>query len=251
MSSTLNQLLALQTHDLQMEQAATKLRHIPEEIARIRRGIEQGRGELEQLRKTTMQLQLSQKERELDLQAREGQIQKHSAELNNVKSNETYRALSGEIDKAKAEQSVLEDGLLALFDQIDRQQALLKVQEQQWKVQEAEHSNAIQQWQAEEAKLTEELQRLQESRLTRTQGLAPAALSQYERIHVGVRGPSIVVIKGEICSGCHMRLPPHLINEVQRDQGLVFCNICSRIVYLPSSSGVPSQPMAPDGAPAS
>ncbi|MBI3291769.1 MAG: hypothetical protein HYZ73_03025 [Elusimicrobia bacterium] len=235
LNTPLGLLLALQEHDLQIEGVAAQLRQLPEQIEGGKRQIEQGRVDLEQVRKATTQLQMARKEKELELQTKEDLIRKHTTELNSVKSNEAYRALCGEIDRAKAEKSVLEDALLALFDQIDRQQAILKQEEQHWKGREAELLKQIQAWQAEQEQRTQELKQLEEVRAARTQGIAASALSQYERIHAGIRGPAIVAIKGEICSGCHMRLPPHLINEVKRDQALVFCNICARILYLPES----------------
>ena len=45
------------------------------------------------------------------------------------------------------------------------------------------------------------------------------------------RTNAVVPIRNGQCTGCHMRVSPNLINEIQRGQKLMTCESCARIVY--------------------
>ncbi|HFB84009.1 MAG TPA: hypothetical protein ENJ72_04385, partial [Thermodesulfatator sp.] len=38
-------------------------------------------------------------------------------------------------------------------------------------------------------------------------------------------------VNDAICEGCHMNIPPQLYNELMRDNRLMECPLCQRIIY--------------------
>lgn len=241
MNDAIKQLLTLQERDLQLDKLQADLAAIPGGIEGLKKQIAGNKAALEASKKELTQLQLVKKEREVDLEAKEGVIRKHAGELNAVKTNEAYRALLGEIDKAKQEKSVLEDTILQVMEQIDQVTKAWKQREVTSKTTEGDFLRQISDLETKQKNLEQELAQKKTEREQATAGFAKNLLDQYERLRSkGRRGAGVVPLKGEQCSGCHMRVSPNLINEVRRGLQLMTCESCSRIVYLEEVSASPS-----------
>ena len=57
-------------------------------------------------------------------------------------------------------------------------------------------------------------------------------LAHYDRL--AVRGKkALAVVRNQVCSGCHMRLPIGTINTMMQGHDLQLCDTCGRYLYLP------------------
>src|ERR1700679_3526932 len=111
-NESIKQLLNVQERDAEMDGFRMESAAIPKRVAALKAEIQANKTALENAKKDLLQFQLAKKEKDMDLETREASIRKHSGELNAVKTNEAYRALVGEIDKAKQEKSAFEDEVL-------------------------------------------------------------------------------------------------------------------------------------------
>ena len=59
----------------------------------------------------------------------------------------------------------------------------------------------------------------------------PRVLANYEKILDAKDGLAMVPIVEDTCGGCHMQLPPQVINEIRLKNEIIYCQICSRILY--------------------
>jgi len=58
-------------------------------------------------------------------------------------------------------------------------------------------------------------------------------LGHYDRL--AVRGKkALAVVRNQVCSGCHMRLPIGTINTMMQGHDLQLCDTCGRYLYLPA-----------------
>ena len=62
-------------------------------------------------------------------------------------------------------------------------------------------------------------------------GLDEELLYKFEKIVKNKEGIGIVSVKNNVCMGCNMLLPPQFVNDVRREDKLIFCPNCSRILY--------------------
>jgi predicted nucleic acid-binding Zn-ribbon protein len=175
---------------------------------------------------------MTRKQKELDLETQEGSIRKHSTELNAVKTNDAYRALMGEIEKAKQIQSALEDEILQLMEQVDQATKSWKEKEASFRANESGLLKQISEFETKQKDLEQTLTGKQAERQAAFDALPKNLSAQYEKIRKGKRGAPLVPIRSEQCSGCHMKVSQSLINEVRRGQKMITCESCSRIVYL-------------------
>src|SRR6266436_1878905 len=62
--------------------------------------------------------------------------------------------------------------------------------------------------------------------------IPPTILGHYDRL--AVRGKkALAVVRNQVCSGCHMRLPIGTINTMLQGHDLQLCDTCGRYLYLP------------------
>jgi len=233
MKETIKLLLSLQDRDLELDRVRAELAAIPAKISGLKADIQSAKKALEDAKKDLTTLQMAKKQKELDLDAQEASVRKHSTELNSVKTNEAYRALMGEIEKAKQEKSILEDQILQNMEQTDQAQRVWKEKETGAKSHESGLLAQISEWEAKQKALEQALTGKVAERDQALAALPKNLAEQYGRLRGGKRtGAAVVPIRNEQCTGCHMKLSQNIINEVRRGQKLMSCENCSRIVYL-------------------
>jgi len=54
---------------------------------------------------------------------------------------------------------------------------------------------------------------------------------RYEMIFSRRGGVAVVAVRGGTCQGCHMHVPPQLFNQIQRNEQLILCPNCQRMLY--------------------
>jgi uncharacterized protein len=232
MKIEIKSLLNLQERDLELDGCKTEQAAVPGKVAAIQGEIASAKQALEDAKKDLTQKQLLRKQKEVDLDVQENAIRKFGNDLNAIKTNEAYRALLGEIDKAKGVKSGLEDQILQLMDEIDQAQRAWKAKEVESKAHEGDLLKQISDLEAKQQELEQQIQTKETERAEALAALPKMLADQYERVRKGKRGAAVVPIRKEQCGGCHMKVSQNLINELRRGQKLIACEACSRIVYL-------------------
>lgn len=63
--------------------------------------------------------------------------------------------------------------------------------------------------------------------------IPPQVMGHYDRLVArGKKG--IAVVRNQVCTGCHMRLPIGTINTLMQGTDIQLCDTCGRYLYLPS-----------------
>jgi predicted nucleic acid-binding Zn-ribbon protein len=65
-------------------------------------------------------------------------------------------------------------------------------------------------------------------------------LAHYDRLVArGKKG--VAIVRNQVCSGCHMRLPIGTINTLMQNHDIQLCDSCGRYLFLPEA---PEKPVA-------
>jgi len=77
-------------------------------------------------------------------------------------------------------------------------------------------------------------------------------LGHYDRLVArGKKG--VAVVRNQVCTGCHMRLPIGAINTLMQRQDIQLCDTCGRYLYLPDPADAqaadPPLPVKPASKP--
>ncbi|MFH1394841.1 MAG: C4-type zinc ribbon domain-containing protein [Candidatus Omnitrophota bacterium] len=177
-------------------------------------------------------IQVLKGDKETEMMAKEEKIAKHKTDLYQIKSNKEYSALQQEIKSIEADVSLLEEEIINCFDKIEDVQ---KIKDEAKAVFETEakkieeEKNSIKE---KEKQLAVKISELEAKRKELISRVDPSILERYERILNSKGKLAIAKLSGGFCGGCNMQLRPQVINDVKLQKDLVFCENCSRILYV-------------------
>jgi predicted nucleic acid-binding Zn-ribbon protein len=203
----------------------------PHELDPLMRACDEARAATARHRKEVEDLDRQRRQLEAEISREQYNLQKAQRKLLEVKTNKEYAAMLSEIEACKRKISEYEDTVLQSME-------LTELHRQQW--QELDRQTA-----EEERKLAEgrrqneaELAVLQKVLAERRQQ-CEEAMSQLDhavrdlflRLLDLRRGLAVVGIKDGACQGCFVTLPPQLIQDVRRNDRIITCSYCHRILY--------------------
>ena len=185
-------------------------------------------------------------------QAARREIDKHLAELNTrlskfknqlmeVKTNKEYQAMQKEMGHAQDEISTYETRMLEQMEETDGLTAELKAAEASLKSEQGVIAAERAKLDAERTTDQKELDRLLAERTTVVAQVSPEAMKLFDRISHGRKGVAVAEARDGLCVVCHVRLRPQIFNEVRRNDQLLQCDSCTRILYYVP---VPTAPAA-------
>ena len=82
-----------------------------------------------------------------------------------------------------------------------------------------------------ESRLSVELAELQSQQRDRSGKVEPGLLARYAKLQAARKDQPLAAIKGGMCAGCRLQIPPQLVAEVKRSQDLHTCPYRHRMLY--------------------
>jgi predicted nucleic acid-binding Zn-ribbon protein len=225
-------LVELQRLDSQILKIEEELNYIPERLQKIEDDFNQKSSDLKQHEDNVKALQLKRKEKEGELQTKEESIKKYTSQMYQVKTNKEYAALQDEISRVKADNSLIEEAIIKIFDQVDAENKEVAEQKEFLKKEEDGMRQEKKKLDADALRIKADADRLRAQRSELTVKVDQKVLAKYDRILANKDGLAVVPITGESCQGCFGRMPAQVINEVRMKDAIVCCENCTRILYF-------------------
>jgi predicted nucleic acid-binding Zn-ribbon protein len=227
----LSQLIALQERDSALDKQKAEIDRIPVEAAALRAELEKEKARMAEAKTLAISLEKKKKEKELELAQKEEAVRKHGTELNQVKTNDAFKALQHEIEQAKAQGSQIETEILEIMETLDARRRDDKALAAEVAAAEKRISAALA---ALDARLAELKGLFEAAKAERDQAAAPVpteAMRIYDHVRSRGKLDAIVAIDGTRCSACNITLAPQVIVEATKAKALVACESCQRILY--------------------
>lgn len=177
------------------------------------------------------ELKKKRRDYEREIEENEERIKKNLERQFRVKTNDEYTALLKEVDFFKDSNSKAEDKVLSLMDEVEKveqeNQDLKKwLDEQKESLTQRKKDTEI--WVSASIK---DLTKLEAERADLVKDIPHVMMSTYERVYKRGGGLAVVPIIGGTCQACHLQIPPQHFNELQRNDKLMTCVNCNRIIY--------------------
>jgi hypothetical protein len=86
--------------------------------------------------------------------------------------------------------------------------------------------------QAEDAGTQQSLDALSADRAKIVEALDKRVLAIYDSAYSRRQGIAVAEARDGICTICHVRLRPQMFNDVRRNEAIVQCDSCQRILYF-------------------
>ena len=235
MHINLKKLIRLQTIDVAIQElrATTgafpaKSRALDEKLSNALAGVERSKDAI----KTN---QSGRKELESKVTDLEAKISKYRDQLMSVKTNEEYKAMVKEIDYSQDAISKLEDQILTLMEASESLALDLKAAESV--LREDEKVVQTDRVSLEEINLkdTATLEAYLEERADVQKDISEDILTHYERLSKARGGVALATATDEACDLCNVRMRPQTFQEVRKNDTIINCESCSRILYDPQN----------------
>ena len=170
--------------------------------------------------------------KELDLKTDEGEISKFNVKLNTIKTNKEYTALCSEIGSKKADMSILEDGILNTMSRLEIVNKEYSELTENLKREEESLKELVKSVEADVRETDIEIEKVQNDQKKYIDSLDEDTLYHYNRLSNIKGGKAVVAVMGNVCGGCFMNITAQTLNLLMGGKELVFCQSCSRILYL-------------------
>jgi len=204
----------------------------PQEIEWLLASFEAKKQGLAELEKKSLEIQKQRKEKELELATNAEAVKKLQGQLYSLKTNKEFQAMQQQIADNKADGAVIEEKILVCFEEADK--IKLRIEEENLKLKNEEKifSEQKKKVEARVREIDDRLGQLDAQRKQVIPDIEPKMLHEYERILRSREGLAIVTVEGNSCGGCHMLVPPQVINLIKMYEDVITCEICNRILYI-------------------
>jgi predicted nucleic acid-binding Zn-ribbon protein len=232
MEEQLSLLIQLQEIDAKIRTQSAQKDRLPETLSILERRRVFINENLDKVREALLEAQKNKRDRDKDLETGVQKVEKLKTRSSEIKNNKEYQALLKEIEAAEQENKAIEDDILGLMEKIDAAAEQITAAEQQAKEEAAEIQVEQKQHEAAFAKLEEELKAIEEERQKAIARIPKPVLTQYQRLLGTKAGIAVAEARGESCSGCYMSIPPQVYVNVKKNESIITCPNCGRILYF-------------------
>jgi len=222
--------LRLQALDRKIANLETEIATLPKHISEIERRLESHGRRLEADKSALAANQRDRKKLEGDIHLHQQKISKLRDQMSAVKTNEQYQAFQHEIAYIEAEIRKSEDRILDFMEQSEPLEKNVKSAEVRLKAEqkevEAEKARARERTKVDE----QELGQLRGERKTVADQMEPKFYTEYERVRKKSKNTPIADATDGRCSACHIALRPQFFQDLRRQDQVMFCESCGRIL---------------------
>jgi uncharacterized protein len=221
----------LQEVDNGIDHLKDEERQIPILIQKTKENITTAQAKLEDRKAQLKSLQDQRRSKERELEEHEGRIKSDKTKLMDVKTNQEYTAMLKEIEQIQKICDERSEDILIVLEQIERME--LEVKKARVRYDEAKHKIDTEASRHEErlAQIPAELAELKSKQDDLARQVDAILLKRYTGLRKQKSGVAIVKADGGVCHGCNMSVPPQQVNKLHRNEELVFCANCQRILF--------------------
>jgi uncharacterized protein len=239
MNTDLEKLIALQHLDTAATEDRKKLADEPERIKALDARIEAAKQSLAAAKEKLATNQAARREIEKDVAVHQGRLSKFREQAMAVKTNQEYHAIQHEISFAQNEIKKREDQILELMVAADELSAAAKKADAALAAEQKAVDADRQALTRELADRTADLQRIADERAAVVAGITPQVLATFELIAKRRGGIAIAEARDGMCTVCHVRLRPQVFNSIRRNDEIIQCDSCNRIMFFVPVTVVP------------
>ena len=227
----LQNLYELQRIDTEIDKIKTLRGELPLEVQDLEDEIAGLETRSENLKVELGELDKTSSTRKMDIKKAEEAIKKYSEQLDNVRNNREYDALSKEIEFQKLEIELQEKRIREAQKAKAEKEALMEESKKRYE-------DKVSDLEAKKGELNDiinETHKDEESLQTKSEELAATIderlLTAYRRIRSNARnGLAVVTVDRDACGGCFNKIPPQRQLDIRSRKKIIVCEYCGRIL---------------------
>jgi len=226
-------LVTLQQQDKHLDAIQHEIDAVPPRIAALKADLEGEKRHMDAAKAKILELEKKKKSKELDVAQKEEAARKHAGQLNDLKSNDAYKAMQAEIEAEKKAANDIETEVLQIMEDIDKARAEEKAATAEFKKTEEFSKKDLEKLEAEMSHAKGRFETAKVDRDAAPAAVSPSEMKVYNHIRGRGKPDAVVPVVSGHCGSCQINLTPGLILEISKLKTLVTCESCQRILYKP------------------
>ena len=231
MAEIIDKLLTVQDLDLKVRRMERELKDIPARKEEINTQLSDNQAKVEAAKESLQKEQLALKTIEDDITDKNAKIGKLREQQLSLKTNKEFKAMNHQIEVIENDIDKAEGEQLAVYDQIESAQGALAEAEKVLADQQAQINVEISALDERANHVSSEIENIKQKRADAAATVDAEWLNTYERILKSKGNIALVPLENNVCGGCYMTVPYQLKQDTKRQDEIVSCNYCGRMLY--------------------
>jgi len=228
-------LIQIVKKDMDIKERKRLLGSIPPRIKAIERELRKMDEDLSETQQVFDKLEAEKRHIDQELKTHQGELAKKKEEQRLVKDNKTFRAVNSEIEYINKKIDQAEERMLVILEEGEARRKEIKILTDRIG---SDRSKLV----AEKEKLEQEMNAAEDSlkifedeKLRILPHISEEIRRLYGRILTAKGDSGVANLVSDVCQGCYSRVPPQKAHEVRRNDQILKCEVCGRIlVYYDS-----------------
>jgi len=232
MHADLERLIALQRLDTTADAARRRLADEPGLEKTLDARLEAAKARVADAKEKLAENQNARRAIEKDVAVQQGRLSKFRETAMAVKTNVEFAAVQKEIAYAQGEIKNLEDKVLERMLEADELTTELKKADADLVAEQKAADAGRRALTAEHAELQASVDRIAAERVGLVGALDKSVLSLFEQVARKRNGIGVAEARDGVCTICHVRLRPQVFNSIRRNDSILQCDHCNRIMFF-------------------
>jgi hypothetical protein len=235
MNADLKRLIRLQTIDLNLQELKARIEKFPEISKALDNKLRDANAQLTAAQEKAKNNQATRKKLEGEVGTLEAKISRYREQMLAVKTNEEYKALQKEIEHTQAAITKIEDHILSLMMEAETSQQEIRAAEARLKEDQQRVSEERKILEAEHQRDLSASESYANERREIEKEISGDLASRYERVRRFRGGVALSAAKDYVCEVCKVRIRPQVFQEIRKNDQIIACDACQRILYDPEN----------------
>jgi len=226
-------LIHLQELDKNIISTSLFLENVPIQIKKINENKEACSQILTLAKEKMVHNQKKRRDLEAEVKDAKEKASRYNRQLSAIKTNIEYKSLLKEIEETqqkidRSEEEIISEMLFA--DEIEEE---IKAATQKYNEEGIKFSEEKKSLDHEKEELESRRKEFEQEREQILPQIPPDQRNIYLNIFKKNDSISLSPVKGEFCTMCHVRVRPQMLNEIKKEEKIILCENCGRILYWP------------------
>ncbi|OPY65458.1 MAG: putative zinc ribbon domain protein [Syntrophorhabdaceae bacterium PtaU1.Bin034] len=203
----------------------------PQKIEEMAREIAETKERLSREKEIIEELEKERRKKEQELETEKAQIKKAESKLYEVKTNKEYQAMLKEIETARGTNDKTEEDIILLMERIEELKKDYQSSSKALAIREKEVAEETKELEKQIETVGSVVTKLRVERERLLAGVSEDVKARYNILIEKRAGVAVVNVRNGTCLGCFMNIPPQLFIEVMKNNRLITCPSCNRILF--------------------
>ena len=231
MKTPLDQLYRLQDRVRFVQTRQRERDTIPSELIEVDREYQEKVEAVDRLKKRRSEAELERRRANAELSEHREKLRKYQTQLRAVQNQREYGAVLNEIDGVEKLVRSAEDRILNLEEELENASKELATREEMLPLETEQHEERLKDWRSAQRTINDELASAQEEITRLEAAMNPRDRSEFQRLLDKKGGLAIVLVAGNSCSACHVKVRPAALQALKAGREIIYCDSCKRILY--------------------